>query len=175
VIRRAALAMALALASGACAATGTRGDPAAGVEVVFRAAMCGDTSKGPAVTWIGTASALRAVYKRIVRHQTEEGAGASVPVDFSSRAVVWVQMGMQPSAGYGLSLQDPAAEIDAGTLTLHMKWLAPSPDRVYAQVVTRPCLLVAVPRADYDRVRVRDQQGSVRMEAEVPQQRAPVP
>lgn len=165
---RAALAMALVLAGGACAATGSRGGAAAGVEVVFRAAMCGDTSREPAVTWIGTAPALRAVYKRIRRHQTGEGAGASMPVDFSSRAVVWVQMGMQPSAGYGLSLQDPAAEIDAATLTLHVKWLEPSPDRVYAQVVTRPCLLVAVPRAGYDRVRVRDQKGTVRMEAEVP-------
>lgn len=165
---RAVLLLALALAGLACAALGAGRAPADLTRVIFNSGMCGDVSRDPAVIWIGSASDLGAAYERIQRRQVG-GAGPGPPqVDFSTRAVLWVQMGMQPSAGYGLSLQEAGAEIGAGTLTLHLKWLEPAPGRLYAQVITHPCLLVTVPRGGYQRVEVRDQHGALRMQTEVP-------
>lgn len=165
---RTVLTIAAALAGVACAALGAGRPSAEPAKVIFSAAMCGDTSRDPAVTWIGSASDLRAVYDRIQRHQVGGDSHEPPPVDFSRRAVLWVQMGMQPSAGYGLSLQAPGARISAATLILHVKWLEPVPGRLYAQVITHPCLLVTVPRGSYHQVEVRDQHGTRRMRAEVP-------
>jgi len=164
---RAVLIGSVATAATACMAASDGQSPAAAAQVIFSASMCGDTSRGPQVTWLDSAPALQAVYDRIHRHQVGGDDRPPASVDFSSRAVLWVQMGMQPSAGYGLRLQDPGAGIGADTLTLHVSWLEPAPGRLYAQVVTHPCLLVTVPKAGYRRIQVRDQHGALRMQTEI--------
>lgn len=166
-IRALLIMIALAVAGVACGAGGGGRSGTAPAKVIYSAGMCDGASGGPAVTWIGSAPDLQSVYERI-RHRQPGGKAQPPPaVDFATRAVLWVRMGRQPSAGYGLSLQEPGTEIGDGTLILRVKWLEPAPDRVYAQVITSPCLLVSVPRGGYHRVEVRDEHGTVRMHTDV--------
>lgn len=83
--------------------------------------------------------------------------------DFNRRAAVLLEMGKQPSPGYGLTLQPGAWRIADDTLILGVNWLTPLPGRVYPQVIAHPCLLVDVPRGGYRHIQVHDQHGAVRM------------
>lgn len=133
------------------------------VQRLFSSNMCDVQTRSARVTWIDSNDQLQGVIERI-RKKHLIGAGDEVPhVDFTRRTALLVEMGRQPSAGYGLALQDPALSVDAGEVTLHVQWTTPRPDRMYAQVITSPCLLVTLPRGEYESVEVRDQDGRVRV------------
>lgn len=160
------LVLIAALAGCGCTPGGAGQNGGGGARVIFSSSMCGTSSRQPEIAWVGSASALAQVYEQIRRGTIGGRTQTPPPVDFARRAVLWLQMGMQPSAGYGLSLQDQGAAIAADTLTLHVKWLEPAPGRLYAQMVTHPCLLVSVPKGDYHLVEVRDQHGKLRLRTE---------
>ncbi len=63
----------------------------------------------------------------------------------------------RPSAGYGLSLDSRYLVTREGVASLRVRSATPS--GITAQVVTRPCLLLAIPAGDYATVEVRDQDG----------------
>lgn len=155
----------IALLSGCAAmATGAAHHREGGPRLLYASSTCGVDSR---VTWIDSAAGLRAVYDRIHAQDAPRADRLPPPVAFPRRAVLWLEMGRQPSAGYGLTVRPHGMEIAGATLTLHVNWLEPLPGRVYAQVITRPCLLLSVPGGDYQRVRVRDQHGALRMETAV--------
>jgi hypothetical protein len=160
-VTRAGLALVVAaLASSGCARA--RVVPA---QVVRSGAQCGGSATTTAAHWLGTEAALR------------EALGASgplglaaaepFPVDFSQQGVVLVSVGQRPTAGYAISLAAPGAEVKDGVATLTVKLEEPAPGAVLAQVVTSPCLLVALPREGLREVRVVDSAGAVRATAPV--------
>jgi hypothetical protein len=77
-----------------------------------------------------------------------------------------IAMGQRSSAGYGLTLADKVAVVRDGVLTVRVDWREPLPDRLRAQVMTSPCLLVAVPDAGFTRIEVVDQEERLRLEGE---------
>lgn len=79
----------------------------------------------------------------------------SVPeIAFDSDAVLVIDGGSRPSAGYGLQFMN--AYIENGVLVVHVKVLRPSTDRMQAQVVTHPCMAIRVPAAGYNRIELYD-------------------
>jgi len=75
----------------------------------------------------------------------------------SSVALIALSRGPQPTPGYGFSLLD--ATRSAARVELTVRWITPPPDAVLAQVITEPCLVVALPRAGITHVRAVDQAG----------------
>ena len=65
-------------------------------------------------------------------------------------------MGQKPTGGYSIDPAESGLEIRADTATLRVAWSTPPPDAVRAQVITRPCLLLALPKGGYARTRVVD-------------------
>ncbi len=116
----------------------------------------------PTVIWIADAEAWRSWHGRI----TSARLPAPPPpvVDFPREGVLLLAMGSRPTAGYGLSLAERAATVRDGVLTVRVDWGEPPPGVLLAQVMTGPCLLVKVPAASFDRIRVVDRQGRVRLE-----------
>ncbi len=152
------------LLSSCVAATASGGQGRLGVETMYSSAMCDAQIQVPQVTWIDTHAGLRQVFDRVQGGRLHQGAApAPPPLDFGLRAVVLLAMGMQPSAGYGLTLRPRQWSVTGDTLILRVDWLTPPPGRVFTQVVTHPCLLVNVPRDGYHRIEVLDQHGMVRM------------
>lgn len=108
------------------------------------------------VRWLGDAEQLASAW----RLASPRLPATPVPeVDFVRRAVVLVADAEQSTAGHGLNLADPALPIRSGVATLSVA--SGTPVGVAAQVVTRPCLFVAVPLGDYLSLEVRDQMGGV--------------
>ncbi len=73
---------------------------------------------------------------------------------------VLVEMGVRLSAGYGIAVSREAL-LDQGTARLSASLLTPAPGAVAAEVVTSPCVLVALPPGAYRAVELRDPAGAL--------------
>jgi hypothetical protein len=125
--------------------------------------QCGGHNR-PAVRWIANAGEWRDLYGRINSQWMNPPPPPAV--DFPREGVLLIAMGQRSSAGYGLALADEVATVSDGVLTVRVDWREPPPGYRRAQVMTSPCLLVAVPDAGFTRVRVVDREGRVRLEGE---------
>lgn len=76
--------------------------------------------------------------------------------------MVRVDMGQQPSGGYGLRLMSEQLEISSGTARVALEWLKPKPGYAQIQILTYPCLYLKIAKGDYSRLEIVDQEGVVR-------------
>lgn len=76
-----------------------------------------------------------------------------------SERVFVISMGLRPTAGHSLSLAQERARLEHGVVTIPVIWREPAPGVITAQVITRPCLIVALEKRRYAGVRVVDQGG----------------
>lgn len=126
-------------------------------QVLYVGAQCG--ADAPLVERIADAAVLRqAIAGRIV------GDPPPLPtVDFDRSLVLRLSMGQQPNAGYRLGVLGTRVEGVARRLVIDTVWATPEPGRMYAAMVTQPCVILSVPRGDYGSVAVLDAQGRERM------------
>jgi hypothetical protein len=87
----------------------------------------------------------------------ERTASEGTAADDAGPLLVAISRGQQPTPGYGLSLE--AAHRSDATALVEVRWRTPAPDAVLAQVVTHPCLVVALPDAGFERVEARTVDG----------------
>lgn len=116
----------------------------------------------PGGRWLDDAAGLRQLQRYL--EQGLETRGELPEVDLAQRRVLWLAMGRQPTAGYSLSLSQQGLTVEGGVLRLPVQWQTPPEGSVTAQVVTKPCLAVSLPRDGYQAVQVVDQRGEVRLE-----------
>ncbi|MCU7933027.1 MAG: protease complex subunit PrcB family protein [Candidatus Thiodiazotropha sp. (ex Codakia rugifera)] len=76
--------------------------------------------------------------------------------------VVRVDMGQQPSGGYGLKLLSDHLERTSDTARVAVEWVKPQPGMVQIQALTYPCLYLKIAKGEYTRLEIVDQQGEVR-------------
>jgi PrcB C-terminal len=77
----------------------------------------------------------------------------------NSERVFVISMGLYPTAGHSLSLAQKRARLEHGVVTIPVVWHEPAPGAITAQVITQPCLIVALEKRQYTGVRVVDQNG----------------
>jgi hypothetical protein len=77
----------------------------------------------------------------------------------NTERVFVISMGQYPTAGYRLSLAHARARLEHGVVTIPLLWHEPAPGAITAQVITQPCLVVALEKRQYAGVRVVDQGG----------------
>jgi len=116
--------------------------------------LCGELE--PGVRWI----------ENLQQYQTLTGvAGAEhLLSEMQERQLLLVSMGQRSSAGFYLALSESQAQLQDGVVHLSLAWHSPAPGQMTAQMITHPCLLVALPRHAYQGVKVYDQQGELRHE-----------
>lgn len=74
---------------------------------------------------------------------------------------VMVEMGARPSGGHGLAIST-AATLRGAELTLQATFFTPAPDAVVTQAMTQPCVVVQLPEMSVERIRLYDQNGTLR-------------
>jgi hypothetical protein len=160
------------LATLACASSsGAGGDPpraaaraSEDVKVLKVSPQCGGTA---GVTWIGAPDVYASAMRELGRESLTGAAEAPPAVDFTKYGVVRVSMGTRTTGGYAVALAEPAFTREGSTGLLRVTWSEPPKDSMNAQVMTSPCLVVAVPREGLREVRVVDQGGTERGRVEV--------
>lgn len=92
-----------------------------------------------------------------IRGSTLLGLAAAEPNEVDDLLLIAVSRGSQPTAGYALDLI--RARREAATAIIEVRWEAPEPGAMVAQVITHPCLVVGLPADAITRVEARDQYG----------------
>ena len=124
-------------------------------------ALCGEQAMG--LRWIESPQ----------QYQKLTGATSVDEHLFSGRQdqrLLLVSMGQQRSAGFYLELLSPQAQLQDDRLHLMLAWHKPKPGQMTAQMITRPCLLLALPMSAYQGVQVYDQQQRLQFELELERQ-----
>jgi hypothetical protein len=110
-------------------------------EVLYRGPQCGRDD--PGVVQIRTADEWAAWWES--RQPLGATGNAATPaVDFARATVFVISMGRRPTAGYAIAVADFAVRGQSGTVTLPVTWQVPPADGVTAQVITAPCVAVAL-------------------------------
>ncbi|MBU0730684.1 MAG: protease complex subunit PrcB family protein [Proteobacteria bacterium] len=87
--------------------------------------------------------------------------------DFANEGILFVAMGEKPSAGYSLSLAEDTALLTDGIASVRIHWLEPQQGMITAQVVTSPWMMIRLPKLNFGKIRVTDQDDRVRAEIEL--------
>jgi hypothetical protein len=147
---------------GACQAQAPAGPTPVSHQVVHASAQCG--ADAPLVERITDAGGLR----QAIAGRTVGGSPALPIVDFDRSLVLRLSMGQQPNPGHRMGVTGARVEGASRRLVIDTVWATPEPGRMYAAMVTQPCVIVTVPRGDYGSVAVLDAQGRERMGAPLP-------
>jgi PrcB C-terminal len=139
-------------------------DPALEVRLLHRGTNCGGSAASPQATWIADRDHFQEVYRRL-KGAVIGGDAARIPaVDFSSEALILVEMGRKTTGGYFLELKSTKARVLDDSAQVELVWGVPAPSDMVTQVLTSPCILIALPRnGSYSRVQILDQNGRVRL------------
>jgi len=132
-----------------------RGESVSVIEV-GRASLCSDESADAAMQLFSSGNAVT---------QWQQRTG----IDLHPRALqpgryALVQMGQRHTGGYGIAVSGDAVQVE-GTLKLYATFFSPAKGAMTTQMITSPCVLVALPGGNYDAVEVYDQTGAVRASA----------
>jgi hypothetical protein len=82
--------------------------------------------------------------------------------------LIRVDMGQQPSGGYGLKLLSEKLAVNNQTATFALEWGKPKPGMAQVQMLTFPCLYLKIAKGDYNRLEVVDEEGVVRHGLDLP-------
>jgi hypothetical protein len=130
---------------------------------VLRAStLCGTTEAACRLTWISNPDAYARAMNAGRSTVTPEADRQPAPaVDFNTQGILWIEMGMRPSTGYGFDKTSVRAVLEGNTVNLTLAAVTPAPGMIVAQMITSPCILVQLPKGDYSRIRVLDQTGKL--------------
>jgi len=119
---------------------GCRGDREVPVRVVGAGIQCGGGGDFPIVRRIPNAQALAEALPPAV------GQAAKAPeIDWAKEAVVLITDGQKPTGGYAVALASDKAPVKDGAAGIKVAFTIPQDGMLTAQVVTSPCLVVAIP------------------------------
>jgi hypothetical protein len=151
-LKRTLIAIATMLALSGCTADPPQASGPLPVRLLHQGLHCRIDEAG--VRWLATADEVSAI--------PGFGARVALDVDFDREGVALIAMGKRPTAGYMVVPAADRAAVEAGTVRIPVAWQEPPEGAVVAQVLTTPCLLVALPKGGYDAVAAVDQDGAVR-------------
>lgn len=128
--------------------------PKVPVTVVYSGNQCFNGQNGFQLKALQNPNELNTFLKQNTRTTLGSPQPDQQVIDFSRNALVALWMGKKPTAGYRISLAAEKAEIKNGTANLRVNLQEPKPNTVSAQVITSPCLLLALPKKGYDAIAV---------------------
>jgi hypothetical protein len=146
------------------AADNQSSDSTLNVRLVDSAATCGGGAAAPRATWIADQDQFQDVYARMKSAVIPGNAAEAPAVDFSREALVLIEMGRKTTGGYFLELKSTKARVMNNSAQVELIWGVPAPDAMVTQVLTSPCILIALPKnGSYTRIQILDQNGRVRL------------
>jgi hypothetical protein len=130
------------------------------VEVLYRNQQCSGLQ--PLIQWVESQSEYQTLFHGI--RKSYVGAQAEPPaVDFTQYGVLLVAMGQKNTGGYAVDLAADEAHIRQKVLQISVQWREPGKGMMVTQALTSPCLLLKLPKAQFERIEIKDQRGVVRL------------
>lgn len=130
------------------------------LRILYQSDLCGGKQPTPSVSLVAGADRLDRIFAEVKAGTL--GPSAPMPgVDFTAVHVVDIRMGQKPTGGYGIELADSLARLVDGEALIRLNWIEPAPGTVVTQVLTSPCLIIAVPKDAYERITLTDASGNM--------------
>jgi hypothetical protein len=137
------------------------------VRILYQDALCGRSRPTLSVTLVADSDQLKQIFIESKRRML--GQSPPTPaVDFDAEHVVTIQMGQKPTGGYGIELAEPHATLNDGEALIRLRWIEPAPGAIVTQILTSPCLIIALPKGAYEIIEITDENGNVREKISVP-------
>ncbi|MDH3716073.1 MAG: hypothetical protein OET44_19755 [Gammaproteobacteria bacterium] len=134
------------------------------VTPVYQGRHCGRSDPAARVTWIQSEAELQDVHRKM--HRDSLQAPPLPGVDFETDGLVLIELGRRPTAGYQMHLASQHMVLDKGDGVITFS--VDKPAGPAAQVITSPCLLVAVPRGGYRGVRALSTDTTISVQTDLP-------
>ena len=129
--------------------------------VISSSLHCRPASSGWRVTLIDEPGMLELMASKFDAHLVGTPPSKTPQVEFNAYYILAIEMGRQPTAGFGIDAEKITASLEDHTAMVHISWKGPSSDALAAQIITSPCVLVRLERGDYDRILVKDQKNQI--------------
>ena len=137
------------------------------VRILAQDVLCGGNRPTPSLTLVADSDRLKQIL--IESKGRMIGQPQLIPAfDFDTEYVVFIQMGKKPTGGYGIELAERHATLDDETALIRLRWSEPARGAIVTQVVTSPCLIVALPKDTYKEIALRDESGNVHEHISLP-------
>jgi hypothetical protein len=165
--RRSAVLVALVVLLASCRAeNGDRYFPARELAV---SRTCLIDSTEPALVQLTEQTSADDMLQRIVRSSMmdENDALETARFDVHEETILLVDMGMRRTGGYAVRLTGSQAVLRGQILSIPVQWIEPAPNAIVTQVITHPCMLIAIAKGGYRSVAIIDQHGRQRLSAVV--------
>ena len=134
------------------------------VRILYRGTQCGDIHLSARAVWINNFDQLEASFAHVTQNAVDKNEPRYPAVDFSQERVLMVSMGQKPTSGYALNLTSSKLKVSGSTAVLNIFWIEPPQDAILPQVITNPCILLAIPKQPYTRIHLLDQAGRLRLQ-----------
>lgn len=85
-------------------------------------------------------------------------------IDFNKDLLVHINMGLKSTGGYQLRTMENEDSYQDGWVQIQLQWLEPGEDMMLTQAFTSPCIIKAIPRHNYQGIRVVDQNNELKIE-----------
>lgn len=132
-------------------------------DTLFASQMCNTEGSQAAATLINDQQTLESIYARFQSNTL--GASHPVPkMNFARDTLLLIEMGQRPTGGYQVAYnyRQPVA-LKKDHLAVTVNWVEPDANTLTVQMLTSPCVLLRLPKGDYPKVRVFDQDGRQRI------------
>ena len=128
------------------------------MQVVYRGNRCPAVEPGIQVFRDTAAwTEWRRQRERQLFSPSNEADDEATAVDFGQATVIVISMGQKPTPGYAVEVLEDSAVLQGGTLNISSVWQQPAEGAILAQVLTSPCVAVTIPTAQYDSVKIKNQ------------------
>lgn len=118
------------------------------VTVLLSSSFCGLQQES--VHLINTQAQLTTLFESTSRSPSKT---QQVPnIDFEQYAVLHLSVGVKPSAGYELRYNEAETIIRDGLAHIKVTSTSPAPNRMNAQVMTRPCLALKIEKRSIKKI-----------------------
>jgi hypothetical protein len=133
--------------------------------VVISSGLSGEgLGQSAGLTWIDSEKELISVMNKLNRNKLGGSSPALPVIDYDHEGFLLIRMGQKPTGGYRIELASEKVLIRDRTAIISIRWIEPGKGAILAQMITSPCILIRVTKAEFNRIQVVDQNGTVRAE-----------
>lgn len=132
------------------------------LRVLFSSTNCTATEQAPSLSVLSSQRQWQESMTQLGKisgHTAED-----INVVFANEQVLQINMGQKTTGGYSLKLIEGESSIQHGWVQIHLQWNKPAAGMMVTMALTSPCVMLALPRYDYQGIRVFDQAGQLRLE-----------
>lgn len=83
--------------------------------------------------------------------------------------LVRISMGAKPTTGYAFTLESKVMLLNEGVGSVKLRWNNPEAGKMFAQVITHPCIYLQIEKGDYKQIRIVDEMGNEQFVIDVPE------